>query len=384
LKTLKIAIINTYDSKDIKMWSGIPYHISVMLENLYSKDNISCIKAPQIRRDFISYLSGLYFNRIRKKKYLTWCDKRLLEKYKSQFSKLIEEEFDLIITFQFSLVPLLKNKHNKIIWWSDATFQNLLDNYSYVTNICSYCIKGGHDFQKQALNNSIVTILSSDWAIDTATGYYNTGRSKISKIPLASNLSIFPTIKEIETILRNKVKNCIKLLFIGLDWERKGGDDAVKVFNNLNQLGFKTQLLVVGSNIPKRHVNNPDLIPIGLIDKSTKNGESYLTSLIKESTFLILPSRAECFGVVFCEANSFALPVITTDVGGISSAVQNGKNGGSFPVDQFVEKATSFIINNLPSTDKYLKLCNDSFTHYNDNMSWKQVEQGFINAVENI
>src|SRR5450432_738417 len=169
---MKIAIINTYDSKDVEVWAGTPYFISSKLEDIFSKENVTCIKVPEIKRDLFSYLFGFYFNKIRKKKYLTWTDRRLLKKRKARYFNHLEIDADVIITFQFFLVPMLDNNKRKIIWWSDATFNNLLNNYSYVTNLSKFCIKGGHKIQKEALESCKAIILPSDWAIDSATSYY--------------------------------------------------------------------------------------------------------------------------------------------------------------------------------------------------------------------
>jgi len=64
---MKVAVINTYNSKDIKVWAGIPYHLSLMLEDVLGK-NISYITLP-FNRNTLSYLIGFYYNRIRGKKY---------------------------------------------------------------------------------------------------------------------------------------------------------------------------------------------------------------------------------------------------------------------------------------------------------------------------
>src|SRR6185295_5200277 len=120
-----------------------------MLEKLLGKENVFCIEIPEMKRDLTSYLSGFYLNRVVKKKYFSWADTRLLKKKK--YAGDLTKKFDLIITFQFFLVPLLKTNGEKIIWWSDATFNNLLNNYPYVTNVSEYSIKGAHSIQQIAL-----------------------------------------------------------------------------------------------------------------------------------------------------------------------------------------------------------------------------------------
>jgi glycosyltransferase involved in cell wall biosynthesis len=49
--------------------------------------------------------------------------------------------------------------------------------------------------------------------------------------------------------------------------------------------------------------------------------------------FLLLPTRAECLGVVFSEASAFGVPSIATDVGGVATAVHDGVNGSVLPLE---------------------------------------------------
>ena len=52
-----------------------------------------------------------------------------------------------------------------------------------------------------------------------------------------------------------------------------------------------------------------------------------LWRLFEEASFFILPSRAECFGVVFCEAAAYGLPTIATNTGGIREILGRGDWG---------------------------------------------------------
>jgi len=51
---------------------------------------------------------------------------------------------------------------------------------------------------------------------------------KFSLIPFASNLSAIPSLQEIHDIVNNRNDNILKLLFLGVDWERKGGGHGGK------------------------------------------------------------------------------------------------------------------------------------------------------------
>ena len=42
---------------------------------------------------------------------------------------------------------------------------------------------------------------------------------------------------------------------------------------------------------------------------------------------MLLPTKAECAGIAFCEASAYGLPVFTYETGGIPNYIQNGVNG---------------------------------------------------------
>ncbi|WP_332125931.1 glycosyltransferase, partial [Escherichia coli] len=66
------------------------------------------------------------------------------------------------------------------------------------------------------------------------------------------------------------------------------------------------------------------------IDKINKNNvEEYqkFIDVLSNADILLLPTIAECYGMVFCEAAAYGLPVVATDTGGISSIQINERTG---------------------------------------------------------
>lgn len=380
---MKVAVVNTYNAKNVKMWSGTPAHITNMLDSIFT-EKITYYNLP-VKRSLKSYVLGFIYNKILKKKYLAWTDKSLISKSDQLYKQALTKDIDLIITFEFFLIPIIKKNSNaKIIYWNDATFKNLVNFYSYVSNVCDYSLKQGHSFQKLSFDLSDAIIYSSDWAIESAINYYKVNPNKIYKITFASNLSKNASKSEVEKLVENRKFDIVKLLFLAVDWERKGGEEAVEIINVLNAKGIKSCLYVVGTNIPEKHIQDKNIISYGYINKNSKDGEAKLIDLLKTSSFLIIPTHADCTPVAFSEANSFALPIITTAVGGIPSVIANNVNGGSFEVQTFIEKAIEFVSDNLPSSENYTKLCYNSYEYYNENMSWEQVERKFRAILRNI
>ena len=380
---MKVAVINTYNAKDISIWSGTPYYISIFLDSFFL-NKVKYIQIPEMKRSIRSNLLGLYFNKIRNKRYYTWADEEHIENNKKMINLFLDEQYDLIITFQFYLVPLLKKNNNKVIHWNDANFKNLHNYYSGYSNFSNYSLKAAHNIQKQALQLSDIIIYSSDWAIDQAKSYYEVDIKKLRKILFASNLKVSLKAEEIKAVVHNRKSPVIKLLFVGADWERKGGEYAIKVLNELNNRSYKTLLYIVGVNINYAFSHNQNIIQLGYINKNSDEGEKEMIQLYKDCSFFILPSMIDITPVVISEANSFALPVISMQTGGIPSQIEKDINGNYFQSSEFVNKATEFIIQNLPTSVQYEKLCSSSFQHYHNNMSWDQVRRKFKNILSDL
>lgn len=373
---MKVAIVNTFDVKDIKNWSGIPYHLSLLLEAFFGKNNVECISVP-LKRNVSSYIKGLYYNRIKKLNYLSDFDEAVLSSNYQAFKNVRNNEYDLIITFQFFIIPNIENSKSKIILWTDATFQNLLNFYEYVTNLPASQINKIHAIQKKALQISDSIILSSQWAIDSAVKYYEADAAKVELIPFSSNLSNYPRQDNIAEIIDARITGNLKLLFMGVDWERKGGDEAVEVLNKLNANGIESILFVVGTDVPQQYKSNGNIISLGFINKNEAAGEARIIELLRECSFLILPTKADCTPVVFIEANAYALPVITTNVGGISSVITSNVNGCYFDNENFVNDAVSLIEKLWIDKSTYTNLCYSSYACYKQEFSVDRLEEKF-------
>jgi glycosyltransferase involved in cell wall biosynthesis len=114
----------------------------------------------------------------------------------------------------------------------------------------------------------------------------------------------------------------VKVLFVGGDFQRKGGPlllDALAA-----QLNQQVELHIVTTSAlepqPNVYVYN------GLAPNSPE-----LLRLFSEADLFVLPSHAECLAVVLMEATAAGLPIITTDVGALGEAVEPRTSGYIIP-----------------------------------------------------
>lgn len=108
------------------------------------------------------------------------------------------------------------------------------------------------------------------------------------------------------------------VLFVGIDWERKGGPEAIEAFRRVLADMPNARFTIVG---PDLTLNLPNVSCVGQVPVDQVH------RYFEDATVFFMPTRHEPFGVVFVEALSYGLPVIATQVGAIPDMVHDGQNG---------------------------------------------------------
>lgn len=250
-----------------------------------------------------------------------------LAKIESKSLKKQDIEKCDILFAPFASTSLYALKTEKpIIYLSDATFAAMVGYY--FKGIANWNIKQANKIEQTALSKATHAIYASQWAYKSAIQYYNADESKLHVIEFGAN------IDEQNIIPHQFIYNGqLHLLFLGVDWVRKGGDIAVEATKYLNENGISTTLHIVGiRNLDKDVANLPYVKNYGFLNKNNPDDYKQLVSIIQQSHCLLLPTKAECAGIVFCESSAYGLPIFTYNTGGVSNYVENGKNGYMLPL----------------------------------------------------
>lgn len=229
------------------------------------------------------------------------------------------------------------------------------------------------------------------------------------------NTICFAKSKLAENFLRKKGFTNVKTIGVGLDTERFFEESKVdeKVEFLKKNKGKKKYILYIGKIEKRRNVlfllnafykavnidNNVELVLVGKGDKKYLDkcrkfifdnnfqdkihyfeafNQNELKQLYECCDLFVLPTYYEIFGMVLLEAMYFGLPILTTENGGSSTLIEDGKNGyirnlnninewvkiiGDVPKDsEVIEKNKEYIINeyNWTKISKvYLEYLND-------------------------
>jgi len=223
-------------------------------------------------------------------------------------------------------------------------------------------------------------MLASDWNKYSAMNDYGIDAEKISVVPCGANMDIIPAATELNMIASGECR----LLFLGVEWGRKGGDIALETFRMLKQKGFNPHLHIIGCVPPHDLSAETNITVIPFLDKNNPSDFQQLQKVFFQTDFLLLPTRAECAGVVFCEASAYGIPSVTTDTGGVTTYVKNGMNGFTLPFNagagDYAQKIEELVSN--PQAMQTLKL--SCRKYYEEKLNWDLWGQQFQQIAERL
>lgn len=382
---MKIAYVTHFDAQNVLAWSGTGYTIGKSLKDAgFEIEYIGPLKRQYNPVNIARYLIN---DKILRKRdhphrdpgYLRYYGVQVERKLQGSTADAVVSPGGLPLTYVRTPIPM--------VMWTDCTFANLLNYYPAFSNLSARTIRNGHDAEKRALDNCSLLLFSSQWAADSAIHDYGADPAKVHLVPLGSNLPDAHRPEDIERMIAAKIEamgSKLTLFCSGVNWYRKGIDVAVKVAGRLNAMGVNTELLVAGCEPPAGE-KLPDYVRLlGFIKKSDADGIARLLKLYEESHWFILPTRADCFGIVYCEASSCGVPSLAPRTGGVPSAVTEGVNGCLFdpsaPPEEWAERVASVVRD--PSA--YAKLCRSSYEEYRRRLNWPACAQMAKAAIEDM
>jgi glycosyltransferase involved in cell wall biosynthesis len=317
---------------------------------------------------FFSIKTNIY--NVFKKNYESLREPVILQSFANQILDNLSK-LDVDIVFSHSSIPAsFLECRQPIVFWVDATFAGMIDFYPEFSNLSQEYLRKGNFQEQSALTKCSMAIYGSEWAAETAIKHYQVEPSKIKVVPYGANLEGNRNHEDIDNFLKSRSTRKCNLLFFGVEWYRKGGDLAFDIAKTLNKHGLPTELNIIGCD-PLVNKPLPDFIKThGFINKTTQEGLEKINRVLSKTHFLIHPARAEANCCVLPEANSFGVPCVTTNVGGIPTVIKDNINGKLFSPRDGIDTYCDFITNSFTDFTGYKNLARSSFHEYQSRLNW--------------
>lgn len=368
----KILFLTRLDPENIKSWSGLNYYILQLLKKNFDVITVgplsNRLRYTLLIKKFFYYLKDIKFDIDRSSlvaKDFAWQIKK----------KIRGIDFDLVLTSDTYLVSFFNTK-KPIYIWTDFLFSTYYSTYFSNHKIHSDTLKDGNYCENLALKKASKIFLTSKWSINDAVKNYRIKKSKFFLIPFGANINPEPTREKIINTIKNKNFKILKLLTVGVSWERKGMDKAIRIASKINDLGQKTVLYIIGARPPKDYKIPKNVIILKFLNKKVEKDKNLLNQLFLKSHFHVLFSKAEASAVVYSEASAFGLYTITHEVGGAASIIKNNINGFRFKISENNhDLIAKYIINIFKNKKTFIKNSFSSRLYYEKKLNWGYSEK---------
>ena len=363
--SVKIAFASSLDPHDRRSWSGTYYSMFHSLEK-------HCGEVTWIGPTKRTLLAlGWIFNKVSTatlhKRYDHQHSMLLSTYYARQLGRRLRQEtYDIVFAPAASTEVASLETSVPIVYAPDATYMLIMDYYEMYSNLFDWSIQEGKSLDLRTMKKARALVYPSSWGACSAVEDGGADRSIVHIVPYGANLEDIPSK---EVILSKRSADRCRLLFLGVNWERKGGMIAFETLLALERLGVPCDLTVVGC-VPPPGISHPRMKVHPFLDKNAAEQRGRLSEILLNSDFLLLPTRAEAFGIVFCEASAFGLPSITTNTGGVAGAVEEGKNGYLLGLDAGGKEYARRIADLYHDRASYRRLVESTRQLYDEKLNW--------------
>src|SRR5712691_3569712 len=191
-----------------------------------------------------------------------------------------------------------------------------------------------HEIEQLLIQYSEQVICCSQYMLRHIKVNFGVPPNRISIVPNAVDISRFSSETNDGRELGQKLGLGARttervVLYVGRLVEEKGLHTLIGAFEMLNQDNVGATLIIAGegpikedlaAEVRKRGLEEVIHI-VGFVDEAT------LIALYRSSNIFVLPSVYEPFGIVVLEAMAGRIPVVVSDVGGLSEIVEHGVTG---------------------------------------------------------
>lgn len=365
MKRLSVAYITVEDPRNKKSWSGTNFYLMKTVEKYVGEVHLI---APLSAEPWWTLCGILNFFSLRLlgKRYNYRDSKVISRAYAKKIARVLNHiHADVIIAPAGTATTALLETDIPIVYINDRCVAGALDYHEILTNLFLFSKKESIDIEGMAIRKSILTIYSSDWAAKAARQTYSDFHKKIFNVPFGANLDSVPELSQYQSFNKR-----LKLLFVGVNWEAKGGGIAFETLLYLLENEVDSELVVCGCAPPDIVANHPSVVVEGFLSKDNPAESERLQQHFATADFFILPTRFEAYGLVFCEAAAYGLPSLATKTGGITSIIQNAQTGFLFEMTDRGDIYAQRIIELTHQSHEYSTMRQSARKRYEELLNW--------------
>ena len=255
-----------------------------------------------------------------------------------------------------------------IVYHTDMTWTDAVDYYPIYSSLFTFAKRGGEEIQRLAIEKAVAVIVPTEWAARSVEEHYGKPGRDITVAPYGANFEEDHLPSQADAYIHHHTSP-VSLLWIGVDWSRKGGPIAFQCLLSLLERNFDATLTVCGC-VPPKAFQHPRVMVLPFLSKGDAEQHRQLSQLFLRSTFFVFPTLGDAAAIVLCEASAHGLPSLVPETGGISSVIHDGFNGYVLSKDATGDDYAAKIIEVLREPLVYQELLRTSRQEFEQRLNW--------------
>jgi glycosyltransferase involved in cell wall biosynthesis len=365
---MKLLLTGIDPLDEIDTWSGIPFHLCQSLRKKFELCFVGGLDGPSASRH---KFREMLHRRLRLGSYRLRSEPGVLKEFARRLRDRIKREKpDAVLSMNCEPIAYLKTEL-PIFLIHDATFRLLLEGYPHFKALCKRSQHTGETAQILGFARATAILAASEWARQSASRDYGVPAAKMNVIPLGANLLDPPGAEEILAAIGERPRSKeVNFLFVGVEWERKGGDSAVAIVEELVRRGVAARLHLVGC-VPRAGVTEKPFVTVhGFLSKNNPAQAIKLRELFITASYFIMPSVADCSPCVLAEASAFGVPSVSRKVGGIPEIVKSEKTGLLISDALPESRVVDLLVELFESPPRYREMAQAARADFEARLNW--------------
>ena len=210
-----------------------------------------------------------------------------------------------------------------LIWTDTTSAVTATEPYSWMGALPADEQRRVHDAERRLMEQTDIIMPWSRYAGESIAAVAGAPRDRIRPTYVGPSVEI--PVPAPRTAPPRETPATIRVLFIGREFDRKGGDVFLEAVRRVRARGIDLVAMIAGPT--RLDVSAPHIEFLGFLDKRNPADVQALLDAYARADLFCLPTRREPFGLVIMEAMLAGLPVVATRLSAIPEMVQHEETG---------------------------------------------------------
>lgn len=358
---LRLAFVCAGDPLDVRTWSGTPAHMLQALRPHFDIVDVVTRPFPAWFLLLRRVLRRLTFGAID----IIWSQFWTSKASAKVVAELENSECDYVFAVAVTAIAAHVVSVKPTVFLSDATLALMSDNKPHRLRLAPWLRRSAASLESKSIGGAEVCFFPSDWAMSSAISAHGGKSERLVAAPWGANLMA-------DRIIGPETRSATdwRLLFVGVDWFRKGGGTALATVAKMRQQGRNVQIDIVGSAPSTPHPTIDGVTFHGFLNKNDAGDRARLSALFRQADVFFLPTRFDALGIVFAEAAAYGLPAVSCDTGGVAAMVVDQVTGILLEEGASADACAEALTGLLEDRNRYLQMSHAALERSRTTLNW--------------